>query len=62
MASPVNDMFADAALAAVLQAEQCGASLASKSLPSQPMKMDRMHFKASLRLNASKFSLLESAE
>ncbi|CAH0394985.1 unnamed protein product [Bemisia tabaci] len=48
VASPVNDMFADAALAAVLQAEQCGASLASKSLPSQPMKMDRMHFKECL--------------
>lgn len=42
VATPVNDMFADCVLTAVLQAESLDP--ASKFLP-VPSKMDRMHFK-----------------
>lgn len=42
VATPVNDMFADCVLTAVLQAESLNPD--SKFLP-VPSKMDRMHFK-----------------
>jgi cleavage and polyadenylation specificity factor subunit 3 len=42
IATPVNDMFADCVLTAVLQAESLDPG--SKFLP-VPSKMDRMHFK-----------------
>ncbi|KAG8277735.1 cleavage and polyadenylation specificity factor 73-like [Homalodisca vitripennis] len=45
VATPVNDMFADCVLTAVLQAESLDP--ASKFLP-VPSKMDRMHFKECL--------------
>ncbi|CAB3379128.1 Hypothetical predicted protein [Cloeon dipterum] len=46
IASPVNDMYADTVLAAVLQAESV--EDVPKSMPSTPTKMDRMHFKECL--------------
>ncbi|XP_065347571.1 cleavage and polyadenylation specificity factor 73-like [Cloeon dipterum] len=46
IASPVNDMYADTVLAAVLQAESV--EDVPKAMPSAPSKMDRMHFKECL--------------
>ncbi|XP_059473453.1 cleavage and polyadenylation specificity factor 73 [Neocloeon triangulifer] len=46
VASPVNDMYADTVLAAVLQAESV--EDAPKTLPTTSSKMDSMHFKECL--------------
>lgn len=44
VATPVNDMYADAVLSAILQAEAIGGSV-SKTIPLPALKMDRAHFK-----------------
>lgn len=44
VATPVNDMYADAVLSAILQAEAIGGNI-SKSIPLPALKMDRSHFK-----------------
>lgn len=44
VATPVNDMYADAVLSAILQAEAIGGSV-SKTIPLPALKMDRSHFK-----------------
>lgn len=43
-ATPVNDMYADAVISAILQAEAIGGNVA-KAIPLPAMKMDRSHFK-----------------
>lgn len=45
LANPVNDMYADAVLAAILQAETIDAP---KTQINTPTKVDRMHFKECL--------------
>ncbi|XP_065207621.1 cleavage and polyadenylation specificity factor 73 [Planococcus citri] len=47
VATPVNDMYADAVLSAILQAEAIGGTV-SKTIPLPAMKMDRSHFKECL--------------
>ncbi|XP_046388395.1 cleavage and polyadenylation specificity factor 73 [Ischnura elegans] len=48
VASPVADMYADAVLVGVLQAESLDASAVGNKFFQQPAKLDRMHFKECL--------------
>ncbi|XP_071454760.1 cleavage and polyadenylation specificity factor 73 [Hetaerina americana] len=48
VASPVADMYADAVLVGVLQAESLDESTISSKFFQQPSKLDRMHFKECL--------------